>query len=113
ATLITAILLYSVGRCDLALPYFQDAEKSSIKGNTFMSGSGEFNPPIFDFINFYKANCALLDNDYETARSLYETYVLREPFFESINAAGNLAWVYFQLGERQKAYTLITKLIAL
>lgn len=113
ANLITAVLLYSIGRCDLAMPYFEQAAKGTIRNNTFLSGAGQFNPPIFDFINFYKANCAILEGDYETARYLYETYVLREPFFESVNAAGNLGWTYIQLGKPQKAFVLLTKMIDL
>ena len=67
ADLTIAILLYSLENCNAALPYFNKVRESVIAENSFMSGSGSFNPPLLDYIEFYKGNCALISGDYPSA----------------------------------------------
>ncbi len=88
ASLVTAMGLYSIERCDLALPYFDDDFLSLISV-----------PYILPYINFYHGNCAIVEEDLETARDLLRPNYMGLDFnFERhfYPQGLNYAWVRLQ-----------------
>jgi len=111
ATLFSAILLYSVGRFDLALPYFEAARKSAVKYGHYPVENDQMNPPILDIIDFYEANCAAYSGNFKKAEALYMNSGLPSGIFYTPSTPVNLAWVELQQGESQGAFQLISKQI--
>lgn len=107
ANLAIGIILYSVGYCDLALPYFDQAE-----GSGFYAAEGETITRTTTAISFYKGNCSLMHGDLKSAASLFENASNDSPdtllFFD---LQINLAWTYLQLGEAEKSFDLMDQLV--
>jgi tetratricopeptide (TPR) repeat protein len=108
ANLATGIILYSLGHCDLAIPYFNEVEVAE-----FQTDEGQllYTPDIY----FYHGNCALLGGDYQTAIDYYES-AFSEDFdlyntFVEFSLQTNLAWTYLQLGESEIAFELMHILV--
>jgi tetratricopeptide (TPR) repeat protein len=111
AALTAGLIVYSLGNCDDAIPYFNDVLASSIVENTFMSGSGGFNPPITDYLTFYRGNCALMSEDYDLAISEYNSFSDEALFYGTIAAPTNLAWTYLQIGRHEQAFHVMDQML--
>jgi tetratricopeptide (TPR) repeat protein len=111
ADLMTGIVLYSVKKCEAAMPYFNLAESAG-----FYTDEGEPLIWVIASIRFYRGNCALLDGDYETAKQHYEAAFPQNqelnpnPLLE-LNIQANLAWTYLQLGEVEACFDLMERVV--
>lgn len=92
ADIATALYDYGRGDCDLA-----EIELTENPTNTVLQ--------------FFLANCALLDGDYEKAERLFELALADDSDEALINAAINLAWVRLELDEPETAFSLLDTLV--
>ncbi len=100
ASFIAGLGLYQVGDyegCEQELSYAYGAVPPSSIDKSVNT--------IQSYINFYRANCAIMRDDLEMAMELLASS-------KPIGSVINLAWVYLQLGEIDKALELIKNLEA-
>ncbi len=103
AAYIAGIGLYQVGEykaCEQELSKAYDTVSQSSLGRT---ADG-----VKSYINFYRANCALMRDDLKLAAELLEE---SKPSLTG-EAAINLAWLWIQLGDSDKAVKIISNLDA-
>lgn len=107
ARLAAGIALYTVNRCDIALPYLVEANTNeALMDNGVMVYTGTM---------FYRANCEVDQGLFEDAAASYQA-VLEYPYKEwdnfdvlifSESAAINLAWLDVKLGKQAEAIALL------
>jgi tetratricopeptide (TPR) repeat protein len=100
--LFTGIALYSVNRCDLAVPHFE-ASLRYASSDTEIDNSSLW---LWQSI-FYHASCELLAYNYNVAVNLFERIASNWDISSTIN----LAWTYIQVGEEEKAFILMGDLL--
>jgi tetratricopeptide (TPR) repeat protein len=95
----TALLLYGIGRCDLATPYFLEVQ------------TDDWDVTNPNYANFYLGNCALAAQNYDVAIGYFE-YALYD-YGGAIykRAAFNLAWAYLQADQEEAAFGLMNDFV--
>jgi tetratricopeptide (TPR) repeat protein len=117
--LLVGLGLYSVGNCLEADTLLHEA--SNILDGFKVEYVRAFDKDLLPAqISFYRANCAVLRNDYSAAIELYQDALLYYGK-NSGRAAGhliyfapaiNLTWVYLKIGDSGKAFALMNLLVA-
>jgi tetratricopeptide (TPR) repeat protein len=79
----------------------------------FLYSAEKCDQAIFHLGGRYKANCALVEGQYQTAISLLETYIDYDEWHILVNPlpSVNLAWAYYKIGKKDKAYDLMGEVI--
>jgi tetratricopeptide (TPR) repeat protein len=112
-SLVTAMALYSINRCDVAEKYFFETEK--ILETKASPLDSDYSPGVYlgyhilvRYMMLLRGNCAIQLGDYEKARQYFETelepkswYVCEE---RNLSIYVNLAWTYLQLGLEESAF---------
>lgn len=107
--LVTALLFYSVQRCEAALPYFDNfLNNLQISSSTY----GFFTTTQWKSLTaFHQGNCALLNSEFdlaigyfERARWTYEDFIFDSPII-------NLSWIYIQQGQQGRAFNGINSIV--
>lgn len=93
------LALYSLGRCDEALAYFQALSQQIEQFD---------DDPFFSHaLTFYIATCMLAEGDLVRAVELYETITAPPPdlgyLWYSLSVPQNLSWAYFNLARTEEA----------
>lgn len=106
-----ALSYYLNADCEGMLPYLDATEEiaTQIEELTY---SGE----TVAYLDFYRANCAIVGNDLQTAQTYYEDILT---FFEDngydfrygLETRINLAWTYYQLDETNLAYDMLNSVV--
>jgi len=102
--LALGLLFYDSDKCDLATPFFESvAEQIDSQSDS---------PRSIDLsIQFYKGNCAILDNNIEQAIIEYESGINLNDFqWGEVGLTTNLAWAYIQIGNEERAFELFDQL---
>lgn len=87
ANVIASIVAYAAGDCGLI-------DKLNSVPNAYR-------------VNFYRANCALMHEDFEQAILLYSNVLHGAGGEYRLESTTNLAWAYLQIGKEEDAFTLM------
>lgn len=106
-----ALGYYLNADCEGALPYIDNTQQTVIQIEEL-----GYSDETIAYLSFYRANCAIVAEDLETAQELYENILT---FFEEngydfrygLEARINLAWTYYQLGDEDSAYDMLNSII--
>lgn len=91
--LTAGILLYAIGRCDLAEPYLWPLLLDD-SSTVYTAG-------------FHLAACALIAGEYPAALVMLNTILYIQDQSRRPEPAINLAWLYLTLGHRQRAFNVL------
>lgn len=110
-SLVTAMSLYSINRCDVAEGHFFETEKiietkASPLDSDYSYGVRLYYHILVRYMRLLRGNCAIQLGDYHKARLYFETelknwYVCEE---RNLSIYVNLAWTYLQLGLDESAF---------
>jgi tetratricopeptide (TPR) repeat protein len=105
--LVAGIALYMVGDCEAAEEYF-----------TVVSEDANEQPhpdDLYRYISFFRANCRILMGEYQQAIELLALYLPEDEqdWLMHKGYINNLAWLYVQANQDDKARYLITRLVEL
>jgi tetratricopeptide (TPR) repeat protein len=104
ADFVTGVLLYILGECELAMPFLNTTTATDFYWYTYTDSGKDFFPQVY--AQFYKGNCATLDEDYQIAIHHFETDFspnAKDIALRSIELQANLAGSYLKLGSTQRA----------
>jgi tetratricopeptide (TPR) repeat protein len=106
SNLATGMILYTLGRCAEAHPYFEAV-------NLNLSDEPGYDLDTYRSIRFYQGNCAILKNDMEQAIRYLEDGLYYEGGIILLGASTiHLAWAYLQVNREQDALDLMDRLVA-
>lgn len=111
ASTLTALALYSVNGCELAIPYFRAALEqvrvyASLDNPNYEYSRSLEAGGLNKYLSFFWGNCELLAQNYVEAIKLYEiqNLMVNELEYMKPARATNLSWAYIQQGEIEKAF---------
>jgi tetratricopeptide (TPR) repeat protein len=109
--MVFALSTYIQGDCEAAQTYLSAAVDASSQLEDYLFLGAQEQTEAYAM--FYEANCALEDEDYETAETLYrDILTLYEDNDFDMTLYGyeariNLAWALYQLGETDEAFEIV------
>ncbi|MDX2077493.1 MAG: hypothetical protein SFZ02_13775 [bacterium] len=106
-----ALGYYLNADCEGMLPHLQIVEESTAQIEEL-----DYAQEMGAYLNFYRANCAIVQEDLETAQTLYEGVLT---FFDEngydfrygLESRINLAWTQYELGNTDLAYETLDSVI--
>jgi tetratricopeptide (TPR) repeat protein len=105
ATVATGIILYNLDDCETAMNYFAAAR-------LMLNQSTEDERTKIYGLSFYQGNCSILLGDYEKAVDYFESGLyFNESRNDKVELPTNLAWTYLQLGDQEKTFDLMARLV--
>ncbi len=108
---VLALAHYINADCEGMRPYLDEVEAQVIQIEEL-----SYAQETIAYLNFYRANCAIVEEDLQTAQTLYEEILT---FFDEngydfrygLETRINLAWVYYELGDSNLAYSTLSRII--
>jgi tetratricopeptide (TPR) repeat protein len=107
ADILASIIFYAIGDCDNALQVFETVESQFgdvLSWRDEYGGIHESNAGVHDYISLYWGNCAVVNEDYNTAIKYYSSSDIHSYAYEPPFYVTNLAWVYVTIGDNEAAF---------
>ena len=120
SSLVTVLALYSIMRCDLAVPMFEETASHLLSYAVGVNGEQPLDDmadlarnrreltliDVTNYMSFFWGNCELINGSYEQAiEKLDRSYAYHVPENAPYEAPTNLAWAYLQIGNTAEAFS--------